>query len=201
MRVVDASALVTLVAGSDQAARDELGTKLTGHELHVPEQNGAEVLSAIRGLRLGGKISEAIAIQALADYAAMPLRPHRAAPFFPRAWQLRHAMTAYDALYASLAETLDCPLVTCDEKLRPGGHGAEVLVVGHARREALLTRELELGQGPDRICPGSPVLIGTVCPRPGIRRRPAHLPRQRTIPAYGTLRPEKIGETTRPHLR
>ena len=130
MRVVDASALVTLVAGSDQATRDELGTKLTGHELHVPEHNGAEVLSAIRGLRLGGKISEAIAIQALADYAAMPLRPHRAAPFFPRAWQLRHAMTAYDALYASLAETLDCPLVTCDEKLRAGGHGAEVLVVG-----------------------------------------------------------------------
>lgn len=130
MRVVDASALVALVAGRNQATRDELGTKLTGHELHVPEHTGAEVLSAIRGLRLGGKISEAIAIQALADYAAMPLRHHRAAPFFPRAWQLRHAMTAYDALYASLAETLDCPLVTCDEKLRAGGHRAEVLVVG-----------------------------------------------------------------------
>jgi len=130
VRVVDASALVALVAGRDQATRDELGAKLTGHELHVPEHTGAEVLSAIRGLRLGGKISEAIAIQALADCAAMPLRRHRAAPFFPRAWQLRHAMTAYDALYASLAETLDCPLVTCDEKLRAGGHRAEVLVVG-----------------------------------------------------------------------
>lgn len=94
MRVVDASALVTLVAGRDQATRDELGLELTGHELHVPEHTGAEVLSAIRGLRLGGKISEAIALQALADYAAMPLRHHRAAPFFPRAWQLRHAMTA-----------------------------------------------------------------------------------------------------------
>ena len=38
-------------------------------------------------------------------------------------------MTGYDALYASLAETLGCPLVTCGEKLR-GGHLAEVLVVG-----------------------------------------------------------------------
>jgi predicted nucleic acid-binding protein len=130
VRVVDASALVTLVAGKDQATRDELGTTLTGHELHILAHTGAEVLSAIRGLRLGGKISEAIAIQALADYAAMPLRHHRAEPFFPRAWQLRHAMTAYDALYASLAETLDCPLVTCDEKLHSGGHRAEVIVVG-----------------------------------------------------------------------
>ncbi len=133
MRVVDASALVTLVAGRDQAARDELGRKLTGHELHVPDHVGAEVLSAIRGLRLAGKISEAIAIQALADYAAMPLRHHRAAPFYPRAWQLRHAMTAYDALSASLAEALRCALVTCDEKLRAGGHRAEVLVVGAGR--------------------------------------------------------------------
>ena len=132
MRVVDASALVTLVAGRDQAARNELAALLTGQELHVPEHTGAEVLSAIRGLRLGGKISETIALQALADYAAMPLRQHRAAPFFPRAWQLRHTMTAYDALYASLAETLDCALVTCDEKLRGSGHGAEVLVVWSA---------------------------------------------------------------------
>jgi predicted nucleic acid-binding protein len=130
VRVVDASALVTLVAGSDQETRDELAALLTGHEIHVPEHTAAEVLSAIRGLRLGGKISEAIAIQAMADYAAMPLRHHRAAPFFPRAWQLRHTMTAYDALYASLAEALDRPLITCDEKLRAGGHRAEVLVVG-----------------------------------------------------------------------
>lgn len=129
MRVVDASALVTLVAGRSQETRDELGRRLSGHELHVPEHSGAEVLSAIRGLRLGGSISGAIAVQALADYAMMPLRRHPAVPFIPRAWELRHAMTAYDALYAALAETLGCPLVTCDMKLRGGGHGAEVIIV------------------------------------------------------------------------
>jgi predicted nucleic acid-binding protein len=128
VRVVDASALVTLVAGRSQEARDELGSRLSGHELHVPEHGGAEVLSAIRGLLLGGSISGAIAVQALADYAMMPLRRHPAVPFIPRAWELRHAMTAYDALYAALAETLDCPLVTCDMKLR-GGHEAEVIIV------------------------------------------------------------------------
>lgn len=129
MRVVDASALVTLIAGSNQATRDELGRKLSGHDLHVPEHVGAEVLSAIRGLRLGGAISGAVAVQALADYAMMTLRRHPAVPFIPRAWELRRAMTAYDALYAALAETLDCPLVTCDGKLRAGGHRAEIIVV------------------------------------------------------------------------
>jgi predicted nucleic acid-binding protein len=129
VRVVDASALVTLVAGRSQETRDELGRRLSGHELHVPEHGGAEVLNAIRGLRLGGLISGAIAVQALADYAMMPLRRHPAVPFIPRAWELRHAMTAYDALYAALAETLGCPLVTCDMKLRGGAHGAEVIIV------------------------------------------------------------------------
>jgi predicted nucleic acid-binding protein len=129
VRVADASALVTLIAGRSQETRDELGRRLSGHELHVPEHGGAEVLSAVRGLRLGGSISESIAVQALADYAMMPLRRHPAAPFIARAWELRHAMTAYDALYAALAETLGCPLVTCDAKLRGGGHRAEVFVV------------------------------------------------------------------------
>jgi predicted nucleic acid-binding protein len=129
VRVVDASALVTLTAGRSQQARDELGRRLSGHELHVPEHGGAEVLSAIRGLRLGGSIGDAIALQALADYAMMPLRRHPVVPFIPRAWELRHAMTAYDALYAALAETLGCPLVTCDGKMRVGGHQAEVIVV------------------------------------------------------------------------
>jgi predicted nucleic acid-binding protein len=129
VRVVDTSALVTLIAARDQATRDTLGRELSGHELHIPDHTGAEVLSAIRGLRLGGKISGAIAVQALADYAMMPLRRHPAVPFIPRAWELRHAMTAYDALYAALAETLSCPLVTCDGKLRTGTHRAEVIVV------------------------------------------------------------------------
>lgn len=134
MRVVDASALVTLIAGRNQAARDTLGGELSGHELHVPEHTGAEVLSAIRDLRLGGKIGGAVAVQALADYTTMPLRRHSPVPFLARAWELRPAMTAYDALYAALAETLDCPLVTCDRKLRAGGHRAEVIVVAAASR-------------------------------------------------------------------
>jgi predicted nucleic acid-binding protein len=35
----------------------------------------------------------------------------------PRIWELRHNVTAYDAAYLALAETLAAPLVTCDGRL------------------------------------------------------------------------------------
>ena len=38
-------------------------------------------------------------------------------PFLTRVWELRHNLTAYDALYVALAEALDAPLVTCDARL------------------------------------------------------------------------------------
>jgi predicted nucleic acid-binding protein len=34
-----------------------------------------------------------------------------------RIWELRHNLTAYDAAYVALAETLEVPLVTCDRRL------------------------------------------------------------------------------------
>lgn len=47
-----------------------------------------------------------------------------------RAWQLRTALTAYDAMYVALAEALDAPLVTCDARLvRAHSHSAVVQAV------------------------------------------------------------------------
>jgi predicted nucleic acid-binding protein len=34
-----------------------------------------------------------------------------------RVWELRHNLTAYDAAYVALAETLQCPLVTGDARI------------------------------------------------------------------------------------
>ncbi len=39
------------------------------------------------------------------------------APVAQRAWELRGAITAYDAWYVALAEFLDAPLVTLDQRL------------------------------------------------------------------------------------
>ena len=35
----------------------------------------------------------------------------------PRIWALRDNLSAYDAVYAALAEALDCPLLTADARL------------------------------------------------------------------------------------
>jgi len=38
-------------------------------------------------------------------------------PLMTRIWQLRENLTAYDAAYVALAETLDAPLLTADRRL------------------------------------------------------------------------------------
>jgi predicted nucleic acid-binding protein len=51
--------------------------------------------------------------------------PH--VPLLGRAWELRDSLGVYDAVYVALAELLEAPRVTCDERLaRAGGHDADV---------------------------------------------------------------------------
>jgi predicted nucleic acid-binding protein len=50
--------------------------------------------------------------------------------FLARIWTLRHTLTAYDAAYVALAETLNVPLVTCDTRLAASvGHRATIALV------------------------------------------------------------------------
>jgi predicted nucleic acid-binding protein len=44
-----------------------------------------------------------------------------------RVWELRAAISAYDAAYVALAEQFDVPLITCDQKLAgANGHHATI---------------------------------------------------------------------------
>ena len=128
MIVVDCAAVVdalTMVEGSSG-----LRAELARGDLHAPSLLDFEVVSALRGLTRGGKISAARARDTLTDFDALPIERWPSAPALrQRAFSLRENLSAYDAAYVALAEALQCPLLTRDARLsRSGGHSVEVRV-------------------------------------------------------------------------
>lgn len=89
-----------------------------------------EVVSALRGLTLGGQLSPARGRDALSDYNDLAVRRWDADDALRRrGYALRAAVTAYDAAYVALAEALECPLLARDHRLgRSTGHDAEIWV-------------------------------------------------------------------------
>lgn len=112
MIVVDASAAVSglLRAG---AARD----RLSADALHAPHLLDTEVVDALRKLVLRRSITNAVGGRAVVAWAQIGLRRHPTVGMLERIWELRHNVSAYDAAYVALAETLDCGLVTADQRL------------------------------------------------------------------------------------
>jgi predicted nucleic acid-binding protein len=126
--VADGAALVdalTAVKGSEG-----LRAELAGEELHAPALLDFEVVSALRGLALGGQLSTARAHDALADFDSLPIQRWPSATALRlRAFSLRHNLTAYDAAYVALAEALNCPVLTRDARLaHSSGHSVEIRV-------------------------------------------------------------------------
>lgn len=106
--------------------RTEIGAEVEPHmlgngaSLHAPELLDYEVLSALRRRELRGQIGAVRASEALQDLRAIPIELYPTRPFQERVWNLRHNLTAADALYAALAETIDAPLLTTDAALVRG---------------------------------------------------------------------------------
>lgn len=94
--------------------------------LHSPQLIDAEVASGVRGLLLGRKVERVRADEMLHDFAALRIRRHPMLPHQRRVIELRNNLTAYDAFYMVLAESLQMPLLTGDAKV--AGHAASVQV-------------------------------------------------------------------------
>ena len=112
MVVIDASVLVDglLVVGAARA-------RLASDNLQAPELIDVELLSVLRRLVLADQLPEGHALQALATANRLGLRRHPSRSLWPRAWELRSNLSAYDALYVALAEQLNSPLLTADARL------------------------------------------------------------------------------------
>jgi predicted nucleic acid-binding protein len=111
--VVDASVLAPTLA-DDGADGDRARLRLRGEQLVAPELVDLEVLSTLRRAVRAGRLDERRSGQALDDLAALPLRRVPHLPLLARAWELRDNLTAYDAAYVALAESLRALLLTAD---------------------------------------------------------------------------------------
>lgn len=116
MLVVDTSAVLSALVAARPA--DGLNARLgSGGELNAPHLIDVEVLNALRRLVRHGALGIDRANDARTDFAALSLTRFPHEPLSERIWALRDNLTAYDAAFAALAETLAIPLVTCDRAL------------------------------------------------------------------------------------
>ena len=116
MIVADASVLVPALVddgGSGALARE----RLLASDVHVPVLADVEVLSAVRRAVLAGRLPARRGAEAVQDWSELTVERYPHLPLLARAWQLRDAVSAYDAQYVALAELLDVPLVTAAGRL------------------------------------------------------------------------------------
>lgn len=112
MRVVDAGAIVELLAG--HLNPDQLGDE----ELAAPHLIDSEVTHVLRGLVHRGVLSEKQGDLAVDGFTQLMLTRFPADWLRPRMWALRHNFTGYDATYVALAEmTGATALLTTDTRL------------------------------------------------------------------------------------
>jgi predicted nucleic acid-binding protein len=128
--VVDASALLEFLLQTPLGTRVEARLCQAPSEFHAPHLIDAEVTQALRRLVRTGELAAGRAAEALLDLADFDLHRHPHLDLLTRAWRLREHITAYDAMYIVLAESLDAPIVTCDGRLaRAPGHRAHIELV------------------------------------------------------------------------
>ncbi len=130
MIVVDASALLELLLNTPAAERVAVRVFAPNETLHAPHLVDLEVAQVLRRYALSRALSGQRGEQALQDLSDLPLTRYPHEFLLARIWQLRHRVTAYDAAYLALAESLEAPLLTRDARLaRASGHRAEVELI------------------------------------------------------------------------
>ena len=98
--------------------------------LHAPHLLDVEVAQVVRRYTAAGELNAERGREALADLADFPLLRYPHDFLLPRVWELRHNLTAYDAVYVALAEALGAPLLTRDQRLAAApGHHVQVELV------------------------------------------------------------------------
>lgn len=118
MIILDASALVPVLLNTPEISqvvqRRIVASEGDAHVRHIFD---LEVMSVLRRIYFAGQLTEERADRALYRLETINITRHSHAPFLRRIREPRHNVTAYEAAYIALTETLDAPLVTLDGRL------------------------------------------------------------------------------------
>ena len=125
MIVLDASAAVSALLNAGPARH-----ALAEEQIHVPHLIDAEVANALRRGVAASRIEPSDAWTALDRWRRLGMSRYAAFHLFDRVWELRENLSAYDASYVALAESLGCALLSADARLgRAPGLRCAVTVV------------------------------------------------------------------------
>ena len=128
--MIDASAAVELLL--DTARGRRLGERLRREsvEIHVPHLVDLEIAQTLRSYVQRGAFDAERGARALRHWRHLQAERYGHHRFLDRIWELRHNVSAYDAVYVALAEALSTTLLTADRRLAgaPGLQGRVELI-------------------------------------------------------------------------
>lgn len=127
MSIIDASAVLEVLLKTPLGIRIAPRVLSPETTLHAPHLLDIEFMHVLRRLTQSGALTPANAQQAIDDLLDLQLIRYPHDVLLYRIWELRGAVTAYDASYVALAEFLEMPLLTCDARLSQShGHQANI---------------------------------------------------------------------------
>lgn len=130
MIVLDASAAVEWLLRTPAGSRVAHRILASEEEMHAPHLLKLEVAQVLRRADVIRLMTAARALEVVEDLLDLSVVHYPHEPLLRRVWELRHNLTAYDAVYVALAEDLGAPLVTCDARMAAAsGHRADIELI------------------------------------------------------------------------
>ena len=129
MIVLDASAAVDWLLQTAAGQRIEQRIYAGQETLYTVSLLDVEFAQVLRRLVRQGSLTPKRAEEAIEDMAALRITRYAPVLLLQRIWRLRQNLSAYDAAYVALAERLQAPLITRDQRMAAApGHTASVEV-------------------------------------------------------------------------
>jgi predicted nucleic acid-binding protein len=129
MIVLDTSAAVDWLLQTPAGQRIEQRIYAHQDTLHSVHLLDVEFVQVLRRLVREGALTAKRAGEAIEDLAALRITRYAPVLLLERIWRLRQNLSAYDAAYVALAEKLQAPLITRDQRIAAApGHTATIEV-------------------------------------------------------------------------